>query len=463
MEREFAKHGKKLNHIIGPGMGHDYDKESLAKIAAFLKEAHEKVQPIVNKSDTRELHALKIREVSSYVFEENKFRQLGVYQIASNPIYSGKQVVFDTFSYGSFRLGPQIRIHSINDPFKPVVIDYHFNNSTKTLVINKIENIQCFRPSGLPLFSDNFAKIKIDANEYEFNISEFPTPPGTDPERMIHRGIADTDVILIKRQGKWIAIKELPLDLKMVGYSGPIDQAFLNKFVFVKPTGKALNPQLQIWYEQEMQYQLDRWRRCFRGEITVIDDTQWDKYKYYGSALVLWGDENCNSVIRQLKKSIPALSFTKQIHGYDSLKHVVSAVIGTYHSIEYPPITAYVLDYSVNINHGKSITTDAIEHAKKLSAFEPKTIQVPSDKPPYRIHPYHIVLNSGPTFRDEHDRNNANQTPKLPDWAIIDVTTPPDGKAPGKVVTAGFFDNEWKFVDPAKQEAEWRAKRRDGR
>ncbi len=37
MEAEFAKRGKKLNHIIGPNMGHDYDKGSLEKIRAELK------------------------------------------------------------------------------------------------------------------------------------------------------------------------------------------------------------------------------------------------------------------------------------------------------------------------------------------------------------------------------------------------------------------------------------------
>ncbi len=44
----------------------------------------------------------------------------------------------------------------------------------------------------------------------------------------------------------------------------------------------------------------------------------------------------------------------------------------------------------------------------------------------------YIVLNSGPTFREAHDRSNSLQTPKLPDWAVIDLSQPPDDKAPGK-------------------------------
>ena len=30
----------------------------------------------------------------------------------------------------------------------------------------------------------------------------------------------------------------------------------------------------------------------------------------------------------------------------------------------------------------------------------------------------YVVLNSGPTFREGHDRTNSLQNPKLPDWAL---------------------------------------------
>jgi hypothetical protein len=59
--------------------------------------------------------------------------------------------------------------------------------------------------------------------------------------------------------------------------------------------------------------------------------------------------------------------------------------------------------------------------------------------------PRYLVVNSGPTFREGHDRTNSQQTPKLPDWAVIDVRTPPDAYQPGKVVAAGFFDAQWRL------------------
>jgi hypothetical protein len=56
-----------------------------------------------------------------------------------------------------------------------------------------------------------------------------------------------------------------------------------------------------------------------------------------------------------------------------------------------------------------------------------------------------VVLNSGFTFREFDYLNNARQTPKLPDYAIVDTTTPPDPHYPGKIVTAGFFNEDWKM------------------
>ena len=57
----------------------------------------------------------------------------------------------------------------------------------------------------------------------------------------------------------------------------------------------------------------------------------------------------------------------------------------------------------------------------------------------------YVVLNSGFTFREYDYLNNARQTPKLPDWAVIDLRVAPNSRYPGKVVAAGFFDENWKF------------------
>ncbi|HLQ45850.1 MAG TPA: hypothetical protein VK137_14020, partial [Planctomycetaceae bacterium] len=55
----------------------------------------------------------------------------------------------------------------------------------------------------------------------------------------------------------------------------------------------------------------------------------------------------------------------------------------------------------------------------------------------------YVVLNSSFTFREYDYLNNARQVPKLPDWAIVDFRTPPNSRFPGKIVDAGFFDEQW--------------------
>ena len=61
----------------------------------------------------------------------------------------------------------------------------------------------------------------------------------------------------------------------------------------------------------------------------------------------------------------------------------------------------------------------------------------------------YLVCNSGLTFREGHDRTNALQNPKLPDWAVLDITQPPSDMAAGRVVSAGFFDEHWQWQPEA--------------
>jgi hypothetical protein len=85
----------------------------------------------------------------------------------------------------------------------------------------------------------------------------------------------------------------------------------------------------------------------------------------------------------------------------------------------------------------------------------PLTPRDPSENPgyhPHRTFTRYLVINSGLTFREAHDKTNSQQNPKLPDWAVIDLTQLPDDKSPGKVVKAGFFDEQWQYQEPGKDE-----------
>ncbi|HKX62825.1 MAG TPA: hypothetical protein VJS65_13290, partial [Verrucomicrobiae bacterium] len=61
----------------------------------------------------------------------------------------------------------------------------------------------------------------------------------------------------------------------------------------------------------------------------------------------------------------------------------------------------------------------------------------------------YIVLNSGFTFWKAGESSNAQQTPKLPDFAVLDLTVPLQQIPNWGVVSAGFFDEAWEFPESA--------------
>jgi hypothetical protein len=61
---------------------------------------------------------------------------------------------------------------------------------------------------------------------------------------------------------------------KRHGLQGPIDDAFLDSFVMVAPTGKPLNEKIGVWSHAEMNHAVDHWRRQFRGDARVKKDVE---------------------------------------------------------------------------------------------------------------------------------------------------------------------------------------------
>ena len=72
---------------------------------------------------------------------------------------------------------------------------------------------------------------------------------------------------------------KLPTLQKTPGLQGPIDDAFLSRFLIVRPTGTSANPLLDAWAAREMQHAIEHWRLQFRGDARVkldVDVTEVD-------------------------------------------------------------------------------------------------------------------------------------------------------------------------------------------
>jgi len=203
-----------------------------------------------------------------------------------------------------------------------------------------------------------------------------------------------------RADGAWAFVVAPPSGaVKRHGLQGPIDDAFLDSFIIVRPTGKARSETFARWQEAEMGRAIDQWRRHFRGEPRVKDDTAITDADIAGSSLILWGDPSSNAVLGRVADRLPI--------GWRDDKVVVGTL--SFPAADHAPIAVY-----------------------------------PNPLNPGR----YVVLNSGFTFREYDYLNNARQDPKLPDWAVIDLKTPPDSRHPGKVAAADFFGENWEVRPP---------------
>lgn len=198
--------------------------------------------------------------------------------------------------------------------------------------------------------------------------------------------------------GKW-ALSAGPDEsvlAKKHGLSGPVDDAFMDAFTFVAPTGQPLNAKVGGWVKSEMERAVFEWRRQFRGLAPVKNDAQVKDEDIAKSNLILWGDPSSNAVLAKIVAKLP-ITWTAE-------KLVVNGK--TYAAGDHAPILIY-----------------------------------PNPLNPQK----YVVINSGFTYREYDYLNNARQIAKLPDWAVIDLNTAPDTQNPGKVEDAGFFDEVWQF------------------
>ncbi len=187
---------------------------------------------------------------------------------------------------------------------------------------------------------------------------------------------------------------------KRHGLQGPIDDAFMDSFLMVRPTGKARHAAVGTWVAGEMAHAVEHWRRQFRGEARVKDDTAVTAADIASHNLILWGDPESNQVLAKIADKLPirwdgqGVRVGKQTYAGD--RHV--------------PVLIYP------------------------NPLNPKK---------------YVVLNSGFTYREYDYLNNARQVPKLPDYAVVDTRVPASARAPGGIVTAGFFGERWELPGDA--------------
>jgi hypothetical protein len=243
--------------------------------------------------------------------------------------------------------------------------------------------------------------LHFDAGDWPDTPTEEGVLLTVDDQHFVER-IADSErsgVLSFHKKGKkWELGRRPKIGLrKKHGLQGPIDDAFMDSFLMVRPTGKAAHELVEKWTVSECDRAIEHWRRHFRGEARVKNDTEVTDEDIARHNLVLWGDASSNAILAKIADKLPI---------------------------------RWGKDKIAVAKHG-----DYAADTHALIAIYPNPLNPEK----------YVVLNSGFTFRDYAHLNNARQVPMLPDWAVVDLSTPPGNVWPGKIVAADFFDEQWRL------------------
>jgi dienelactone hydrolase len=337
MEATLAKEGIKMTHIVGSKTGHKYEPKAQEEVAALVDSAAARGVP-----------------------------------------HQPSKIRFQTFTLKYNRMH-WITLDALEKHWEPARVEGEL------------------KEDGVHLATRNIAALSLDlesipANRRVLHIDGQllgPTP-AQDGEKWAPN--------LHKTGGKWKLGSSAEKGLrKKHNLQGPIDDAFMDSFLIVTPSGKSKNPKFDQWVEKEIQEFCYQWRLQFRGEPRVKKDIEVTLQDHKDYNLVLFGNTLGNRVIHGSVNSLP-----------------------------------YRCKQTTFEIHGKQYSYDA---------YAPALIY-PNPQNPKR----YIVINSGFTFAAAGAASNSRQTPRLPDWAILDISVPPLGRADGKGVTeAGFFNERWEF------------------
>lgn len=345
MEKALAAEGMKLTHIIGPKTGHSYEKNA-------KEEINRRIDAI----------AAKGRDLLP------------------------EHVKFTTWTL-RYNRSHWVTVDAMEQHWERARVDADIDDENETIKVTtkNVAALTLAMPSGrYPFAVTKKAKVVIDGTKFDAPLAE------TDRSWTAHFSKVNKNWTLVN------AVNDTAL-AKRHGLQGPIDDAFLDSFLMVKPTGTPLNEKVGKWAAGEFAHAVTHWRNQYRGDARVKDDSAITDEDIAAHNLVLWGDPQSNKLLARIADKLP-------------VKWTASGVlVGTQFF-------------------------DAAHHAPVLvypNPLNPKK---------------YVVLNSGFTFREYDYLNNARQVPKLPDWAVVDVNSPVTPRAPGKIAAAGFFGERWEVL-----------------
>lgn len=208
---------------------------------------------------------------------------------------------------------------------------------------------------------------------------------------------------LAKTGGRWTLADESSASglRKRRGLQGPIDDAFMDRFICVRPTGSP-------WHQGPHALALARlatfekeFAKWMRGDVRVLDDQSVGAGIMADNNLIVFGDPGSNAVLAKIADKLPIRWSRDGIalagEQYSSADHLL------------------VMIYPNPLNPNR-----------------------------------YVVINSGHTFGEKEFRGtNALLFPRLGDYAVLSAKAEA-GAEIGAVRTAGLFGERWELRSPNK-------------
>lgn len=356
MDARLSREGIPLKHLIGPGMGHKYHPEVEREIHLSMDRIAERGKNNIQKRVRMTTYSLRYNHQDWVeVLELEKHWDKAELDVLADP--EEYRVSIQSSNIARLKLDLKSG-QSFFEPGRRVVIRV----DSQTLV-------------GPAPFSDQSWNVELYKTGDEWKLETYQAKN------------ADSEVVLKKSPG----------------LQGPVDDAFMSGFVFVKPGARCWSTELEAWVKNEMSLAELDWRTQMRGEVPVIQDSEITEEMIQNKHLILWGDPASNAVLNKIYKKLPLK--------WDS--------------------SGFAL---IDLDHPDEGSTYPVTQAVPVMIF-------PNPLNPEK----YVVLNSGFSFAAAGSMSNSRQTPKLPDFAVVDLTADPRKRPDTGILEAGFFNENWEL------------------
>lgn len=352
--------GVPIEILIGPETAHKFHPDSLRKFMAFINTHTEKGRPDSARA---------------------------------------KRLKFVTYTV-KYKACEWISIEEQVKPYEASTVEVETDDATNTVEV-QTTNVAMLRIEGVAGFAriDGGKPLPLERNTHKRANYFEKTPDGWQPtndDRIREFAqIERRDVTQVDSH----RIVQFSADRlrKRHNLQGPIDDAFMQPFVCVRPTGQAWSEEHANWAKWTLERFEKEFDKRLRGRIPVVNDNQVTDQLISDKNLILFGDPGSNILVAQVIDQLPVKwtrdRFEVQGQSYSTAEHGLALI--------YP------------------------------NPLNPRK---------------YVVLNSGHTFHEtEFMNSNANLYPRLGDFGIIKFAAQSAKGIDEQVVFSDLFDARWQL------------------